>query len=322
MVLLSEAIVAPEDVRKYLHPDECPLSYNPQLMALLWEAMATRDVRVLRESMAAQVNLPTGCTWLNYVRSHDDIGWAFSDEEVRAAGFDPLEHRRFLTRFYTGAFEGSFARGEVFQHDPLTGFGRVSGSCASLCGVEQALEQEDSDLLELALRRVLLVHGIIITLGGIPLIYLGDEIAMLNDPSYEDDAEKVGDNRWLHRPSFDWERAQERKDPETVPGRVYHGLLRLLQIRTQNQAFQRSETEIADTGSRHVFGFIRSNADEMIFVLANFTETEQRLEARRLRQMGMRKTFVDLNAGRTITATKELVMEPYQLMVLRRVGDG
>jgi amylosucrase/maltose alpha-D-glucosyltransferase/alpha-amylase len=34
--------------------------------------------------------------------------------------------------------------------------------------------------------------------------------------------------------------------------------------------------------------------------------------------MGMRKTMVDLYAGRTITATQELVMEPYQLMVLTR----
>jgi amylosucrase/maltose alpha-D-glucosyltransferase/alpha-amylase len=57
-----------------------------------------------------------------------------------------------------------------------------------------------------------------------------------------------------------------------------------------------------------------------VFVLANFSEHEQRLEARRLRQMGMRKTMVDLFAGRTIIATQELVLEPYQLMVLSRAG--
>jgi amylosucrase/maltose alpha-D-glucosyltransferase/alpha-amylase len=36
--------------------------------------------------------------------------------------------------------------------------------------------------------------------------------------------------------------------------------------------------------------------------------------------MGMRKIMVDLFAGRTVTATHELVLEPYQLMVLSRVG--
>ena len=79
---------------------------------------------------------------------------------------------------------------------------------------------------------------------------------------------------------------------------------------------------MADTGNKHVFGFLRSSEEDMVFVLANFSETDQRLEARRLRQMGMRKTFVDLFAGRTITATNELVLEPYQLMVLRRVSGS
>ena len=44
------------------------------------------------------------------------------------------------------------------------------------------------------------------------------------------------------------------------------------------------------------------------------------MEARRLRQMGMRKTMADLYAGQTVTATDELVLEPYQLMVLAKVG--
>ncbi|MGW8266194.1 MAG: alpha-amylase family glycosyl hydrolase [Longimicrobiales bacterium] len=321
-VLLSEAIVHPDEVRKYVSLQECPLSYNPQLMALLWEALATRDVRVLRAALEERMSLPTGCSWINYVRCHDDIGWTFSDEEVVAAGFDPGEHRRFLSDFYTGAFPGSFARGEPFQPDPVSGDARVSGTCASLAGMDQALAEGDEGLLELAIRRVLLIHGIIITISGIPLLYLGDEIATLNDPSYHADPEKVGDTRWLHRAPFDWERAELRRDPESVPGRVYHGLLRLLQLRTQNQAFRRSETELVDTGNERVFGFLRSSEDDMVFVLANFAETEQALEARRLRQMGMRKTFVDLYAGRTITATRELVLEPYQLLVLRRVSGS
>jgi len=320
MVLLSEAIVHPEEVKKYIGINECPLSYNPQLMALLWEAMATRDVRVLRTAMERRLGIPSGCSWLNYVRCHDDIGWAFSDDEVAEAGFHPARHRKFLTDFYTGEFPGSFARGVPFQVDPVTGDARVSGTLASLAGVEKALEEEDAEELELAVRRVLLLHGIITTMSGIPLLYLGDEIATLNDPSYDQDPEKTGDTRWLHRAPFDWERAEHRRDPDTVPGRVYHGLLRLLQIRTQNQALRRSETEIAGTGNPHVFGFLRSHEEEMVFVLANFSEKEQRLEARRLRQMGMRKTVVDLYAGRTITATRELILDPYQLMILRRVA--
>jgi amylosucrase/maltose alpha-D-glucosyltransferase/alpha-amylase len=320
MVFKSEAIVHPDEVSKYIGMEECALSYNPQLMALLWEALATRDTRVLQHAMRHRYLIPEGCGWVNYVRCHDDIGWAFADDDVQAIGFNPDEHRRFLTRFYVGKFEGSFSRGAPFQEDPLTGQARVSGMCASLTGIEKALAEEDNEELDLAIYRTLLIHGVIITMGGIPLIYLGDEIAMLNDYGYDSDPAKAGDSRWLHRTAFDKERAAQRHDPETVPGRVYQGLLRLIQLRVQNLAFTRGETEFVETGNKHVFGFFRSNEQHITFVLANFSEKDQRLEARRLRQMGMRKTMVDLYAGRVITATQELEMAPYQFMVLSRVA--
>jgi amylosucrase len=322
MVLKSEAIVHPDEVRRYVSVEECPLSYNPELMALLWESLATRDVRVLKAALARRYALPERCAWVNYVRCHDDIGWAFADEEVVEAGFDPDKHRRFLTAFYTGRFEGSFARGQPFQEDTLTGHARVSGTSASLSGVEQALEENDPAALELAIARILLVHGVAVTLGGIPLIYLGDEIAMLNDYGYDSHAEKTGDSRWLHRAPFDVERARQRHDPTTVPGRVYHGLLRLIRLRTQNRAFAGTRMELADTGNDHVLGFVRSHGDSVAFVFANFSEREQRLEARRLRQIGLRKTAVDLNAGHTVTAARELVLAPCQLLVLTRGSEG
>jgi amylosucrase/maltose alpha-D-glucosyltransferase/alpha-amylase len=318
MVFKSEAIVHPDEVREYISTDECPLSYNPQLMALLWDALATRDVRVLHRAMQNRFAVPSGCAWVNYVRCHDDIGWAFANDDVKAVGFDPDRHRNFLTRFYTGRFEGSFARGAPFQEDPATGDARVSGTCASLTGLERALAENDDAELEFAIGRILLIHGIIIMIGGIPLIYLGDEIATLNDYDYDRDPEKIGDSRWLHRGAFDWERAEQRRDMETVPGRVYQGLLRLLQVRSHNHAFARGDTELLDTGNRHVFGFLRSSEQSTVFVLGNFSEHPQRLEARRLRQMGMRKTMVDLFAGQTIIATQELLLEPYQLVALAR----
>ncbi len=318
VVFKSEAIVHPDEVRKYISLEECPLSYNPQLMALLWDALATRDVRVLQHAMQRRFVISKGCAWVNYVRCHDDIGWAFSDDDVRAVGFEPRAHRRFLTKFYTGRFPGSFARGAPFQEDVKSGDARVSGTCASLVGLEQALEEDDSVAVDFAIRRLLIIHGIIMTIGGIPLIYLGDEIGMLNDYSYDQDVAKIGDSRWLHRSHFDRARAKQRRDSTTEVGRIFQGMLRLIQLRQQNLAFTRAETEIADTGNPHVFGYFRSHDQHSVLVLTNFSEKEQRLEARRLRLMGMRKTMVDLFTGRTITAAQELVMAPYDFLVLSR----
>ena len=318
MVFKSEAIVHPDEVRKYVAMDECQLSYNPQLMALLWDALATRDVRVLAHAMRRGFAIPAGCAWVNYIRCHDDIGWAFSDEDVRAAEFDPPSHRKFLSSFYIGRHPESFARGAPFQEDPKTGDARVSGMLASLAGLEKALAEGDEDEVELSVRRILLMHGVIMTIGGIPLFYLGDEIGMLNDYGYDQDPEKLGDSRWLHRAKFDWERAEDRRDRGTVVGRIHQGLLRMVQLRGQNQAFSRAETEIADTENKHVFSYFRTYDGQSVFVLANFSEREQRVDARRLRMLGLRKTMVDMYAGRAVTAAQELALEPYQFMVLAR----
>lgn len=318
MVFKSEAIVHPEEVRKYIRPDECQLYYNPQLMALLWNALATREVRLLTHAMRRRFAIPRDCEWVNYVRSHDDIGWAICDDDIDAVGFDRRDHRKFLTNFFTGKFEGSFARGLPFQIDPRTGDGRVSGTAASLAGLEEALEKDDPHLIDLAVGRILLIHGVIMTIGGIPLIYLGDEIATLNDRSFATDPVKAGDSRWVHRGKFDWERAKLRRDPETPVGRVYQGLLRLIQLRRQNIAFRGGATEFIDTGNEHVFGYFRDFEDHGVLVLANFSESPQPLEGRRLRLLGLRRTVVDQVAGKTITAAQEMMMEPYQFVVLAR----
>ncbi len=320
MVFKSEAIVHPDEVKKYISEDECQLSYNPQLMALLWDALATRKVNLLGHAMRKRFALPSNCAWVNYIRCHDDIGWAFSDEDAQELHMDPGAHRRFLNEFYTGRFSGSFARGLPFSENPHTGEARVSGTAASLCGLEQAMAADDSDEIDLAIGRILLMHSVIFTMGGIPLIYLGDELGTLNDYSYDRDPEKTGDSRWAHRPQFDWKQAEQRSEPETVTGRIYHGLLRLVRIRQQNLAFSHGELEITDSGNEHVLAYFRHCREQNLLVLANFSECTQTLAATRLRLLGLRKTFTDILAGSTITATRELVLEPYQFMIL--VGGG
>ncbi|SFH82489.1 amylosucrase [Planctomicrobium piriforme] len=318
MLFKSEAIVHPDEVRKYISEEECQLSYNPQLMAVLWNSLATREVKLLKSAMQRRFHIPPECDWVNYVRCHDDIGWAFSNDDVEIAGFDPRDHRRFLTKFFTGQFPGSFARGAPFQEDRKTGDARVSGTCASLCGLEQALEEHDEHKIDLAIGRILLIHGVIMTIGGIPLLYLGDEIAMLNDQEYVNVPDKLGDSRWLHRGRFDWDRAALRNDATTVPGRVHQGLLRLIQLRHQNLAFSKAETEFIDTGNTHVLGYFRNNNEYSVLCLANVSEEPQTLEGRHLRLLGLRKTVVDMVSGHFITAMQEMQLQPYQFAVLSR----
>nr|CRH07200.1 GH13 : Amylosucrase [Candidatus Magnetococcus massalia] len=316
MVFKSEAIVHPDEVATYISPQECQLSYNPQLMSLLWNALATRETKLLRYAVQKRLAVPENCSWVNYIRCHDDIGWGMADEDMLDLDMDPHGHRHFLGQFYTNRFDGSFARGLPFQEDPNTGHIRVSGTCASLVGMEQAVLEDDARESVLATRRLLLLHSIIMTIGGIPLLYLGDELGMLNDYAYTEDTEKDGDSRWAHRPAFDWQQAEQRLQPETLVGRIYRSIQRLIQIRQRNPAFSGVETEIVDLSNDHVFGYFRHHDQHSALVLANFTEHDQVIAGNRLRQLGMRKTATDTVSGQFIVATRELILEPYQFMVL------
>jgi len=137
LLFKSEAIVHPDDVVRYISPTECQVSYNPLQMALLWNSLATREVNLLQQALEERHALPAGAAWVNYVRSHDDIGWTFADEDAARFGINGFDHRQFLNRFYVNRFTGSFARGVPFQDNPAIGDCRISGTCASLCGLEQ-----------------------------------------------------------------------------------------------------------------------------------------------------------------------------------------
>lgn len=287
LLFKSEAIVHPDEVAKYIHPDECQLSYNPLLMALLWDALATREIKLLNQALRERFRIHPGCAWVNYVRVHDDIGWTFSDEDAARLGVNGYDHRRFLNAFYTGRFEGSFARGLPFQENPKTGDARISGTCASLAGLEKALRVETANEVELAIRRILLIHGVIFTIGGIPLIYLGDEVGTLNDYSYREHPDKADDSRWVHRSYADWDKYSLRKDPSTVEGRIYQGLQRLIVLRIDHPVFAGHEMQVIDTGNPHVLAFARQSANQRVLVFANFSEKEHTLPANLFRLYGI-----------------------------------
>lgn len=320
LLLKSEAIVHPDEVAKYIHPDECQLSYNPLLMALLWNTLATREVNLLQYSMEKRFEIPEGCAWVNYVRCHDDIGWTFSDEDAASLGINAYDHRQFLNSFYTGQFEGSFGRGLVFQENEKTKDARISGTCASLAGLEKAVKEETSREVELAIRRILLIHNVILSIGGIPLIYLGDEVATLNDYRFRDDPRKADDSRWVHRPAADPQRYAMRKNKNTIPGLTYQGLRHLIRLRKTTPAISRGMPEFIQTGNPHVFAYVRGSGEEQVLILNNFSDDAQKLSSEVLQSFSSSHKLIDKVSGKTFDAKITMVLEPFQYVWLQAMG--
>jgi amylosucrase len=318
LLFKSEAIVHPDEVMRYIHPHECQLSYNPLLMALLWEALATREVGLLTHAMKKRIRIHPECAWVNYLRCHDDIGWTFDDNDAREVGIDPVGHRHFLNNFYTGRFPGSFARGMPFQYNPDTGDLRISGTLASLAGLELAVEKMDPDLIEAAVARINLLRSIMISVGGIPLIYLGDEWGMLNDYTYLSDPGKASDSRWVHRSRQRWQNPMRNDlaDGEAIQWRFFNELVRLIELRKQLPALRDGNMEVMETGNLHLFGFIRANGSQRLVIINNFSEHPQQMAFAPIREASPSDRFIDRVSGRAFDRESALSVAPHQFLWL------
>ncbi|CAH1526918.1 Amylosucrase [Vibrio owensii] len=312
----SEAIVHPDEVAQYIDKEECQLSYNPLMMALMWESLATRETKLLTASLKKSFEISDQCSWVNYIRCHDDIGWTFDDAVAEQLGIKGYEHRHFLNQFYTGKFDGSFSQGVPFQENPTTGDCRVCGSLASLAGLEKAIEADDSQAIEHALKRIRLLNSINLSIGGIPLIYQGDELGILNDHSYLNDEFKREDARWVNRPQISAEAVALAETKGSYQHRIHSDLLQMVSLRRQSPVFGAAKTEILETYRPHLFAYCRQhdNGDKLLAV-CNFSEHEQRIPMSICGVLGSRQV-ADILTGDEKTGD-ELVMGAYDVVWLK-----
>lgn len=307
LLFKSEAIVHPDEVVEYIDPGECQLSYNPLQMALIWNSLATREVGLLAQALDRRHTIPAGTAWVNYVRSHDDIGWTFSDEDAQELGINGHDHRRFLNNFFVNRVEGSFARGVPFQENPRTGDARISGTTASLAG----LEQGDPG----AVARIHLAHSIVLSTGGIPLIFLGDEVGQLNDYRYLDDPDQAGDSRWVNRPLYPADRYADRLDPTTDAGRVFAGLHRLIEVRRSTHEIAGGTLIGFSTNNPHVLGYQRPGPESIVLVLANFGDQDEVVGSETL--SGFEPDADEITRGEAVSLSNGLTLRPNEFAWLR-----
>ncbi len=323
VLFIAEAIVAPVEIAKYFGEDaviakECEIAYNATFMALLWDAVATKNARLLSAGIRSLPEKLERATWLNYVRCHDDIGLGFDDADIVQAGYEPRSHRRFLVDYFTGAYSTSPSRGKPFGVNEKTGDARISGSLASLVGLESAVESGDLDLIQSCIDRILLLHGMILSFGGIPLLFYGDELGTTNDEGYINDASKANDNRWMHRPRIDWEQAELRHKRGTVEQRVFDGLRRMIAARKTIPAFaDYNNRDLMETSNPHLFALMRTGhyqSDRSVLVVGNFDDRPQALP---LTDLSNRSRFdfgdlLDLSSGEPVSVERgEIVVPPF-----------
>ena len=276
VLLLGEVVMAPDKVVPYfgtLEKPECHMLYNVTTMATLWHTAAVKDASLLKRQTQIVAALPKEYVFLNYIRCHDDIGWGLEYGWLKEHDMQENPHKKFLNDYFTGRYPYSLARGELYNDDPASGDARLCGTAASLCGIEGALTCGSKEDLGKAISLDLLLHGYMLSLSGIPMIYSGDEVARLNDYSYHEDPAKAADSRYVHRGPFLWEEAALRHTPGTIQQKIFEGLQKMEQLRGELSVFTYGvPLWMSETWEPAVLCLIRQSEKERLVSLFNFSD--------------------------------------------------
>ena len=275
--------------------------YNVSIMVNLWSALASRDVRLLKNQIDKLNSLPENCWFVNYLRCHDDIGWGLDEDVERYLDIDPLKHKEFLYHFYEGATPGSWSMGELYNYDEATRDARSCGTTASLCGIEKAIITHDKPLLEISVDRDLMMHHAMSFLRGFPMLNCGDEIAQLNGWDYKEDPDRVEDSRNLHRSKFDWTKAALRKKSGTLQNQLWKGMEDLRAMRNDPCFAPDAWVSTWDTFNDSVLAVIRQHEGKTLVGLFNFSPDPQ---------------HAHLNACNGILNAMDVDLQPYESQLI------
>lgn len=339
VLLKAEAIVATAELPAYLGDEqqgikECHIAYHSSLMASSWLALAEQNVELIQAVMRATPDLPAQASWLNYIRCHDDIGWNVLRAEAAGSlsgeqgAQQALQRLRHASQFFSDAVD-NYADGLSFQASDENAVHGTVGMAASLCGIHST----DAALAQTGIRRLMLMTGLALSFGGIPVLYMGDELAQMNDRSYQSDPAKKQDGRWLQRPYFDQDALDHLQDMHRTSSVVFHQLNELLAHRRELPCLAAHQArKLLDTMNCHVLAFVRGDAHsaEHSIYLGNFSEQAQTLESvtifaqiqhTQLEQQSdqlARTHYVDVLSGELIGATIDL--PAYSQRWLRLLG--
>lgn len=309
-LLVGNINLATKMSKDYFGTEEKPqlhILVNQMLKNTLWHTVATRDVALLKHEVDKYENISTVNVWQNLIHDETTIHWDLDYEFLQTKGIDENMHKEYLNEFFTGQFIGSCSCGLIHENG-------ICGSTASLCGIEYFDKYKQKENIVKAINLDILIHGCILVLTGIPLIYSGDEIAQYNNYDYQADKRKQSDNQYLHRSSFNWHKAGRRKNNNAIQAKVYQGINKLEKLRLSYKVFKSTaKCYTIDTWSKHILAIVRETDTEKLIALYNFAEQE---DTAWLSEEGF--MYKNLLTGQEDIKISELKMPAHNIMWLWR----
>jgi maltose alpha-D-glucosyltransferase/alpha-amylase len=257
-VLLAEANQWPADVRVYFGDgDEFHMGFHFPVMPRLFMAVRKEDRTPIVEILQQTPDIPENAQWAIFLRNHDELTLEMVTDE----------DRDYMYREYA--------------MDPRM---RIN------LGIRRRL----APLMDNGRRRIELMHSLLFTLPGTPVLYYGDEIGM-GDNIYLGDRNGVRTPmQWTSDRNAGFSRADGARlyapviaDPvygyqainveaqERMKTSLLWWLKRLIKVRQRYPAFSLGKMRFINPDNRKVLAFVREYGDQTILVVCNLSRFAQ-----------------------------------------------
>ena len=259
-LLLAEANQWPEDVVEYFGTEERPefnMCFNFPVMPRLFMGLRREDSTPIKEIIDRTPPIPGFGQWAIFLRNHDELTLEMVTDEERDYMY--MEYAR----------------------DP-----RMK--------INVGIRRRLMPLLDNSRRRTELLHALLFSLPGSPILYYGDEIGM-GDNIFLGDRNGVrtpmqwsldrnagfspADYNQLYLPViadpvYGYQTVNVESQERTESS-LLKWMRRMIQVRRRYPAFSRGDIEFVETGNRKVLAFTRTLDEATILVVSNLSRFVQ-----------------------------------------------
>lgn len=257
-LLLAEANQWPQDLLAYFgNGDEFHMAFNFPLMPRMYMAIRREQCWPIIEIMDQMPSVPSTCQWALFLRNHDELTLEMVTDEERDYMY------------------AEYAR------DPRM---RLN------LGIRRRL----APLTDNDRRQIELLHSLLFTLPGSPILYYGDEIGM-GDNIY------LGDRNGVRTP-MQWSGDRNAGFSRADPSRLYQAVLldpmynyqavnvetqlrsptsflnhlrRLIRVRKKYPVFGRGTLRFVPCENRRVIAYLREYRGETVLIVNNLSAVAQ-----------------------------------------------
>lgn len=295
-VIITETNVPHEDNVSYFGNgnDEAHMVYQFPLPPLVLFSIHNGNTSTLTDWASNLQPAGEGTTFFNFLASHDGIGV----NPIR--GIIPEEE--IIEMIESLKSEGALVS---YKKNPD---GSESPYEINVTYLDALNMKSDQD--ELRVKRFMAAHSILLTLPGVPAIYIQSMLGSRNDYA---GVGKTGMNRSINRQKYSLsDIAEELTSKGSLRNRVFTEMTKIIQTRIKESLFHpNAAMKVMNLGDK-VFAFKRFNEkNESLFLVNNLTNDIAECE--------VSGRFTDIITGEEIRCEGALTLNPYQFLWLKPI---